>query len=172
MLRVKHDIWNKFASIAVYFDFWYLTLIMSNNCACNATRHEARRRSIKTALNQNKCLYQATLFKGLWEKISVLFVWNLVHDKVKSTWALEWMKWNQAEYLKTGSWSFASVLGTGQKLEGGGLVHFYFGLPVLGRPSPFQVQKKCWPPKIVCIIYHGPPHPTPPPPPEQRLPVL
>ena len=35
-------------------------------------------------------------------------------------------------------------LGTGQKLEGGGgLVHFYFGLPVLGRPSPFQVQKEC-----------------------------
>ena len=26
---------------------------------------------------------------------------------------------------------------------GGGLVHFHFGLPVLGRPSPFQVQKKC-----------------------------
>ena len=25
---------------------------------------------------------------------------------------------------------------------GGGLVHFYFGLPVLGRPSPFQEQKK------------------------------
>ena len=36
---------------------------------------------------------------------------------------------------------------------------FYFGLPVLGRPSPFQVEKKCWPSKMVCIIYHD--HPTP-----------
>ena len=39
--------------------------------------------------------------------------------------------------------------------------YFYFGLPVLGRPSPFQVQKKCWPRKIVCIIIISWP-PTPP----------
>ena len=39
-------------------------------------------------------------------------------------------------------------------------MHFYFCLPVLGIPSPFQVRKKCWPSKIVCIIYHDP---TPPP---------
>ena len=58
-------------------------------------------------------------------------------------------------------------LGTGQKLEegggGGGLLHYHFGLPVLGRPSPFQVQKKCWPLKNVSIIYHDPHTPHPPP---------
>ena len=50
VLRVKHDISNtqEFESVAVYFDCWYLTLTVSNNCACNATRHEGE--LIKTEL--------------------------------------------------------------------------------------------------------------------------
>ena len=36
-------------------------------------------------------------------------------------------------------------------------MHFHFGLPVLGRASPFHAQKKCRPSKIVCIIYYAPP---------------
>ena len=41
--RVKHGISNKFESVAVYFNSWYLTLTVSNNGACKATRHEGDR---------------------------------------------------------------------------------------------------------------------------------
>ena len=47
MLRVKRDVSNNLhresASVTVYFDGLYMTLTVSNNCACNATQHKGKR---------------------------------------------------------------------------------------------------------------------------------
>ena len=88
----------------------------------------------------SSCLRSITMFTGYFSTVTKKICWFTLKLKLNRS-------------LRDRS----KIRGGGR----GGLVHFYFGLPVLGRPYPFQVQKKCWPPKIVCIIYHGPPPPHP-----------